>query len=130
MKKAPIFRVLIGIKKTETPIFQGISVVLPKLYLGGRSEVIRTPDFFVPKSYVRLLSKAKHNILCFRVFGECSLKLNSTLFSYSPTLSVGYMWSLANFSRRALYHFHQDNQTFLISGLKLSGSKLSLTSHK
>ena len=37
-KKALIIRVLLGIKKTETPIFQGISVVLPKLYLGGRSE--------------------------------------------------------------------------------------------
>ena len=35
MQKALIFRVLVGIKKTETPIFQGISVVLPKLYLGG-----------------------------------------------------------------------------------------------
>ncbi len=35
MQKTPIFRVLLGIKKTEIPIFQGISVVLPKLYLGG-----------------------------------------------------------------------------------------------
>ena len=35
MKKALIFRVLVGIKKTETPINQGISAVLPKLYLGG-----------------------------------------------------------------------------------------------
>ena len=35
-QKALIFRVLLGIKKTETPIFQGISVVLLKLYLGGR----------------------------------------------------------------------------------------------
>ena len=34
IKKALIFRVLVGIKKTETPIFQGISVVLPKVYLG------------------------------------------------------------------------------------------------
>jgi len=37
MKKALIFRVLKGIKKTETPINQGISAVLPKLYLGGAS---------------------------------------------------------------------------------------------
>ena len=29
------FTAVLGIKKTETPIFQGISVVLPKLYLGG-----------------------------------------------------------------------------------------------
>ena len=42
MQKAPIFRVLVGIKKTETPIFQGISAVLPKVYLGGRSVGIRT----------------------------------------------------------------------------------------
>ena len=63
----------------------------------GRSEVIRTPDFFVPKSYVSLLSGTAHNILCFRVFFECSLKLNSTLFSNSPTLSVGFMWSLVGF---------------------------------
>ena len=42
------FTAIFGQKKTETPIFQGISVVLPKVYLGGRSEVIRTPDFFVP----------------------------------------------------------------------------------
>ena len=39
-QKALIFRVLLGIKKTETPIFQGISVVLPKLYLGGRDDGI------------------------------------------------------------------------------------------
>ena len=35
MQKALIFRELVGIKKTETPIFQEISAVLPKLYLGG-----------------------------------------------------------------------------------------------
>ena len=92
-----VFRVQKGIKKTETPINQGISAVLPKVYLGGRSEVIRTPDFFVPKSYVSLLSGTAHNILCFRVFFECSLKLNFTLFSNSPTLSVGFMWSLVFF---------------------------------
>ena len=48
-QKALIFRVPVGIKKTETPIFQGISVVLPKLYLGGRSEEARTPDILLPK---------------------------------------------------------------------------------
>ena len=46
--KNRFFTAIFGQKKTETPIFQGISVVLPKVYLGGRSEVIRTPDFFVP----------------------------------------------------------------------------------
>ena len=29
---------ILRIKKTETPIFQGISVVLPKVYLGGRDD--------------------------------------------------------------------------------------------
>ena len=42
------FTAVLGIKKTETPIFQGISVVLPKVYLGGRSEETRTPDILVP----------------------------------------------------------------------------------
>ena len=44
MKKALIFRVLLGIKKAETPIFQGISVVLPKLYLGGGRDRSRNID--------------------------------------------------------------------------------------
>ena len=35
---------LLGKKKTETPIFQGISVVLPKLYLGGRDDRSRIID--------------------------------------------------------------------------------------
>ena len=68
--------------------------------------MIRTPDFFVPKSYVSLLSGTAHNILCFRVFFECSLKLNFTLFSYSPTLSVGFMWSLVKTRKK-----HQPKNT-------------------
>ena len=40
---------LLGKKKTETPIFQGISVVLPKLYLGGRSDRSRTCGILLPK---------------------------------------------------------------------------------
>ena len=36
MQKALIFRALVGIKRPK-PRVQGISVVLPKLYLGGRS---------------------------------------------------------------------------------------------
>ena len=43
-QKALIFRVLLGIKKTETPIFQGISAVLPKLYLGGGRDRSRNID--------------------------------------------------------------------------------------
>ena len=39
-QKAPEKTGALKQKKTETPIFQGISVVLPKLYLGGRSEGI------------------------------------------------------------------------------------------
>lgn len=53
---------------------------------------------YIPKSYVSLLSGTAHNILCFRVKSQCSLKLNSTLLSYSPTLSVGFMWSLVVFT--------------------------------
>ncbi len=44
IKKALVLRMLLGIKKTETPIFQGISVILPKLYLGGRSDRSRNID--------------------------------------------------------------------------------------
>ena len=33
--KNRFFTAIFRQKKTETPIFQGISVVLPKLYLGG-----------------------------------------------------------------------------------------------
>ena len=40
IKKALVLRMLLGIKKTETPISQGISVVLPKVYLGGRDDGI------------------------------------------------------------------------------------------
>ena len=40
IKKALVLRILLGIKKTETPISQGISVVLPKVYLGGRDDGI------------------------------------------------------------------------------------------
>lgn len=49
MKKALVFRVLLDIKKTETPMFQGISVVLPKLYLGGRSDRSRTDNRIIQK---------------------------------------------------------------------------------
>ena len=38
------FTVVFGQKKTETPIFLGISVVLPKVYLGGRSDRSRIID--------------------------------------------------------------------------------------
>ena len=38
MKKILIFRVRVDTKKTEPPIFQGVSAVLPKLYLGGPSD--------------------------------------------------------------------------------------------
>ena len=38
MKKALILRVQKGINKTETTMFQGISAVFPKLYLGGQSD--------------------------------------------------------------------------------------------
>ena len=44
IKKALVLRMFLGIKKTETPIFQGISVVLPKVYLGGRSDRSRIID--------------------------------------------------------------------------------------
>lgn len=40
MQKAPVKAGALKQKKTETPIFQGISVVLPKLYLGGRDDGI------------------------------------------------------------------------------------------
>ena len=58
-QKAPVKTSAWKQKKTETPIFQGISVVLPKLYLGGRSEGIRTPDILTscllrcPKLFAR-----------------------------------------------------------------------------
>ena len=39
IKKALVLRMFLGIKKTETPIFQGISVVLPKVYLGGYKRI-------------------------------------------------------------------------------------------
>lgn len=35
MQKAPVKAGALKQKKTETPMFQGISAVLPKLYLGG-----------------------------------------------------------------------------------------------
>ena len=38
------FTAVLGIKNTETPIFQGVSAVLPKLYLGGR-EIDRNNGF-------------------------------------------------------------------------------------
>lgn len=37
-EKVLIFRVPASIKNTETPIFQRISVVLPKVYLGARHD--------------------------------------------------------------------------------------------
>ena len=36
--KNRFFTAIFRQKKTETPIFQGVSVVLPKLYLGGRRD--------------------------------------------------------------------------------------------
>ena len=67
MKKALNFRVLVGIKKTETPIFQGISVVLPKLYLGGRSGGVSALNFcaasflwLVCIIYVSVIPRAKN----------------------------------------------------------------------
>ena len=53
---------LLQIEKTETPIFQGISVVLPKLYLGGRDDRSRIID---PQCEwgIRIVLLAKNNIL-------------------------------------------------------------------
>lgn len=65
MQKSPIFRVLLGIKKTETPIFQGISVVLPKLYLGGRSDRSRTCGIHIPNvARYQLRYTPKYAIFC------------------------------------------------------------------
>ena len=60
MQKALIFRVLLGIKKTETPIFQGISVVLPKLYLGGGRDRSRIIDSQCEWG-IRIMLFAKNN---------------------------------------------------------------------
>ena len=69
--------------------------------------MIRPSGLFVPKRCVRLLSNPHHNILGFRVFFECSLKLNFTLFLYSPTLSVGFRWSLAKTRRKLQANHHK-----------------------
>ena len=47
-QKAPEKTGAVKQKKTEIPIFQGISVVLPKVYLGGRSAEFRTLGLVVP----------------------------------------------------------------------------------
>ena len=71
MQKAPEKTGAVKQKKTETPIFQGISAVLPKLYLGGRSEEARTPDILT-----------SCHLRCPKLFARYSLR---TILTATPT---------------------------------------------
>ena len=79
IKKALVLRMFLGIKKTETPIFQGISVVLPKLYLGGRDDRSRIIDSQCEWG-IRIVLLAKNNPLdCF---------LNAQTYRFDSSFSM------------------------------------------
>lgn len=58
--KNRFFTANFGQKKTETPIFQGISVVLPKLYLGGRRDRSRTSLTGSLNGYINVMKYRKY----------------------------------------------------------------------